>query len=444
MQPGHSQPPSASGLSPGGEPTKPNLVPVVLIAVAVILLCLISLSVYFVLVRPSGEQAGDETEEEADPETDQAPFPAGGQDSDMPVEGNPETVVLAAADNMLRTKALYYEYEYSSHIQALVNNDPASEVRLGIEVTYRFRGENLDDPRRRIVAEGIYLQLLPAGDASAPYLLEVQTVEHQDDFYIQLVDMSPHELAAPGITQAAIDQLKGKWLRFTPAPGAWLELQGADFERLRTTEVGRLLRFLEFETVGLPETTEEITFLGPLNFFSLFGYSDFPLAFGYLEEAAERRRIIDRLVSFQGDGNGQAASTVSDDCVEAGERRLSCGVVSNPAFLDADLFRRTYQDVVDAVALNGVITIPSAAIIDTLRVDPEVIVAEEAAIVFDTEAYLPVSGVSETLTAHQQAGISGEGLTVNSQNRSKTSYISWNQELNLTLPAAVTPLSELR
>lgn len=427
MQANNPQHPSSTGGAYKGSPQ--FNAKIILIVVMVVILCLAGLAIYIVRSSSDDDRAGDSAEEDSS---------QNGKQSQIALSEENRNTVLTAADNMLQTKAIDYDYAYNGLTQVFADSSSVEEDRVESQLTYSFRADNLDNLEKRIVHETFRISISQSSGMSPPYLLELETIKHKENLYVKLVDMEVNQLLAPGVTQAAIDSLKGKWLKFTFGYDYWPELESRDFERLRNTDIGSLLRFLEKQTVGLPAA--ENTFLLPAHFISLFSYER--SVFGHLDEAEARRRIINEFIGFSDDIERQPAFIVSD-CSEIDDQKLECSFVSNKQFWgDLDLLHSTHREIVSLAGLAGIISTPPKDDIGKFLTDIDDITSQEGSIIIDTEKHLPIS--SKSLTGSSWQAETEEGLfTVESRNGDRISHNSWNQDLGLTLPADITSLSDL-
>ena len=354
----------------------------------------------------------------------------------------------AAADNMLQLESLAYSYDHNAEHSYVL---PAGLSRYGgnasvggvTEVKYEFKAQHLDNPEKRIVWQSVRLDISATAveyQEITSFVLELETLHHQDQIYVRLVDMTPSEQVVPSVGNRAIDQLRGKWLRFTNGVVlGWPEFLSEDYKRLEGTEVGRLLEFLHRELNGSYRGDAVFAFL---NMLGTISYADSPLAFGYLEDPTARRRISGSLFRFSETDSEAPKPFVFDDCIRDSDKLITCQMSSMQDFVEEETRRESYMEIFELIQLSDVFPIPSRHLWAEALIDYDSIVSQRGALTIDAERNLPLSFTSESVVSGDRQ-VGGELIQVDGTNSQTTSYEIFNQDLRLSLPEKVTHLSEL-
>ena len=377
---------------------------------------------------------------------------ATGDSSDDDEPMTPADIFRAALDNTLQTKSLAYSYEYENNYEydippGVAADDGAEGSVTGVStIEYEFKGQDLDNPERRIIWQSVKLEFLETVDttqAETDFVLELQTIHHQDNIYVALVDMTPTEYISPSGSLDVIDAVKDNWLKFTKGKGAnegvWLETSSEDYRLFEGTDIGRLLGFLHDEMNGVHR---EETELFVLNLLGTFSYADSPFAFGHLEDSAQRQRISDLLVRFIEEDAASPKPFVVEGCVQDSAEQVSCQFSATRDSTGEEQGPTAYAEILDLVQLSDVLPVPSQRIWSEARLEHDDIESYQASAVIDAERNLPLSFTSKTTYSRIiQAG--EESTEVRGAGAQTTSYETFNQDLELNLPEKIRRLPDL-
>ncbi len=424
---------------PNKAPKKSKLLFLIVVIIIVVVVSLGGFWLYTILVRSNDTQDGgdsskviekdDEDEIEDTNEADEEMLP---EDSRLEFQN----IFQITSSNMLQTRSLAYEYSYTSTNIVSDTEDQKLDVITDTTV-YSFQAQHLDDPERRIVQQHIITGLVSEIQETINFHIELQTIRHQDNIYVKLVDAKLDQSVVATVTPQAVDALKGKWLKFTLEEGVWAEMSGDDFRRLSNTEIGQLLQYMHQELTAT--SIDENAMTAPLRFLGIFSYADSPFVFGYLDKPDVRQRIFENLVYFRDKNDDTTPDQyfIIDDCMQE-DSQLTCQTASQLGIIAPEAFSDFYKDILDEVRLSDLILLPDLDSLKRSITDAENLETHQGEVIIDTNQHLPLRAMSETVSTHEDLTIK-----VRSTNSQITSYKNFNQDLKLTIPKNVTPLSEL-
>ena len=380
----------------------------------------------------TGQQSEDDPEEE-------------GEEN----ENDPESILEKVAFNVLEAESLSYTYSYNSTSDFALgisggNPDGQGSGSIKISAEYRFQAVGLDDPDNAIIRQDISMTYDPQNDAGST-IVEFNVIRHQNDFYLQLFSGQPGQFL-PLAEHSAIGALQDKWLKFTLEDGRFLELENGDLSHLEGTGTGSLLEAILREMITINADNREAIII-PLDLFATASYLDSPFVFGVADNRNDRRSIFRTMVGFgEGDQTDEPETIFAiSGCEEDVAETMTCQSKTQIAAFEAGDILKIYGDLLDKANLASILPRLTEEDFDQFILDPGDVTDSQGEITVDLDNELPLLVTSTTtFSAEKENEQTGGRDRISGQTSAELSYEGFNEDLNLSLPTDLTPLSELR
>ncbi|MYB40331.1 hypothetical protein F4X86_03660 [Candidatus Saccharibacteria bacterium] len=433
----------------------PPIKMIAIVAGAVLVMGALALGVYFYFSNPSRPLndvtvPDKETAEEPPAENNDGAEEGGEMEKEEENGGDYESILERVAFNVLEAESLSYTYSYNStndFALGISTGDPGgrSNGRVAISAEYRFQAVGLDDPDNAIIRQSISITY-DTQDVAGSTAVDFNVIRHRNDFYFQLLSREAGQFL-PLVDQSAVDStLLDKWLKFTLEDGRFLELENGDLSHLEGTLTGLLLETILQEMITVNDDNRGGFFI-PLDFFAGASYLDSPFVFGVADNRGDRRSIFRTMVGFGEGGPADKPETIFaiGDCEADVGETLTCQSKSQlGAFKAEDIFE-IYGDLLDKANLAGILPPLAEEDFDQLLLDPEDITARQGEITVNLNSELPLLATSTTtFSAEREGEQTGSRDRISGQTYAELSYEGFNEDIDLSLPTDLTPLSELR